>query len=291
MRALFGPTSTWIRGVILKENRVAYQGFGAEVSDTQVVINFDQVEKMFPTKTEPVIALRDVDFSVRKNEFVTIIGPSGCGKSTLLRMLSGIVYPTSGQVICNDKAVWELNTDVGFVTQDSNLFPWMTLIENVEFPLAARGITSVERRRRAADLIDLVGLKGFEERYPFELSGGMQKRASLIRTIIYNPSIILMDEPYGPLDAQTRLLLQHELLNMWADNRMTIVFVTHDLMESITLSDRVVVMTRRPGTVKAIIDVPLERPRNVFEIHEQEGFRETYQLLWGLMQTELKVTA
>ncbi len=257
------------------------------IPQAKTMIEFDGVGKVFPARPSPVVALHDVRFAVRENEFATIIGPSGCGKSTLLRLVAGLVYPTSGSVVCNEKMVRVLNTGVGFVTQDSNLFPWMTLRENVGFPLEARGIPVAERQRRSAELIELVGLTGFEDRYPFELSGGMQKRASLIRTIIYEPSIVLMDEPYGPLDAQTRLILQQELLKIWSRSRMTVVFVTHDLVEAIALSDRVLVMTRRPGTIKAVVDVPLARPRNVFEIHQQEGFNETYQQLWGLMRSEL----
>jgi NitT/TauT family transport system ATP-binding protein len=260
------------------------------VSSQPHSISFARVGKLFPTRP-PVVALDEVSFAVRPGEFVSIIGPSGCGKSTLLRMLAGISYPSSGQVVCNGKQVRALNPEVGFVTQESNLFPWMTLHENVDFPLAARGLPLSERRRRVAEMIELAELTGFEQRFPFELSGGMQKRGALIRTIIYNPSIVLMDEPYGPLDAQTRLLLQHELLNIWSRNQMTILFVTHDLVEAIALSDRVVVMTRRPGSVKAVVDVPLTRPRDVFKIHEQQGFRETYDRLWGLMQSELKVPA
>lgn len=257
------------------------------IPQPKTMIEFDGVGKVFPARPSPVVALQDVRLAVRENEFATIIGPSGCGKSTLLRLVAGLVYPTSGSVVCNEKVVRVLNTGVGFVTQDSNLFPWMTLRQNVEFPLEARGIPVAERQRRSTELIELVGLTGFEDRYPFELSGGMQKRASLIRTIIYEPSIVLMDEPYGPLDAQTRLILQQELLKIWSRSRMTVVFVTHDLVEAIALSDRVLVMTRRPGTIKAVVDVPLARPRNVFEIHQQEGFNETYHQLWGLMRSEL----
>ena len=257
------------------------------ITKTKAMIEFDRVGKVYPARPSPVVALQDASFAVRENEFATIIGPSGCGKSTLLRMAAGLIYPTSGSVVCNEKVVRVLNTGVGFVTQDSNLFPWMTLRENVEFPLEARGVPPAERQRRSAELIELVGLTGFEDRYPFELSGGMQKRASLIRTIIYEPPIVLMDEPYGPLDAQTRLILQQELLKIWSRSRMTVVFVTHDLVEAIALSDRVLVMTRRPGTIKAVVEVPLARPRNVFEIHQQEGFNETHRQLWSLMRSEL----
>jgi NitT/TauT family transport system ATP-binding protein len=261
------------------------------VEDQAQPIAFKGTGKWFRSKGQPVEAVRSVSFSVAPNEFVSIVGPSGCGKSTLLRLMAGLSYPTSGAVVCNGVPVQSINTEVGFVTQESNLFPWMSLVENVEFPLLAKGVPRRERRERALELIEIVGLRGFEERYPYELSGGMQKRASIIRTIIYGPKIVLMDEPFGPLDAQTRLILQSELLRIWSRNLMTILFVTHDLVEAIALSDRIVVMSSRPGTTKRILDVPLERPRDVFEIHRQQGYTETYHQLWELMRSELQVSA
>jgi NitT/TauT family transport system ATP-binding protein len=187
------------------------------------------------------------------------------------------------------KPILGINNQVGYVTQDHNLYPWLTLQENVEFPLLARGIAREERQHQAGDLIRMVGLAGFENAYPYELSGGMQKRGSIIRTLIYDPGVILMDEPFGPLDAQTRMVLQDELLKIWEQKRQTIVFVTHDLVEAVALADRVVVMTHRPGKIKDIIKVTMARPRNIFEIHRQEGFDEVYGRLWNIFRHELNI--
>jgi NitT/TauT family transport system ATP-binding protein len=251
------------------------------------LIRFEDISKAYVSNGREVEALSGVNLDVERDEFVSIIGPSGCGKSTLLRLLAGFSYPTSGAVYCGGKRVQSINPQVGFISQDNDLFPWMTLGENVEFPLTLRGMSAAESRKRARALIDLVGLSGFEDRYPHELSGGMQKRGSIIRTIIYEPSSVLMDEPFGPLDAQTRLLLQHELLNVWNARRMTVLFVTHDLVEAVALSDRVVVMTKRPGGIKAVVPVKLGRPRDVFEIHEHPGFREAHHEVWRLLRTEM----
>jgi NitT/TauT family transport system ATP-binding protein len=251
------------------------------------VIRFERVSKSYASDGRQVDALWNVDLEVERDEFVSIIGPSGCGKSTLLRLLAGFSVPTAGAVYCGGKRVQSINTEVGFISQDNDLFTWMTLLENVEFPLAIRGVPAAERRERARTLIDVVGLGGFEDRYPHQLSGGMQKRGSIIRTIVYEPTSVLMDEPFGPLDAQTRLLLHHELLNVWSSRRMTILFVTHDLVEAVALSDHVVVMTRRPGSIKAVVPVALRRPRNVFEIHDEPGFREAHHQVWSLLRTEM----
>jgi NitT/TauT family transport system ATP-binding protein len=244
------------------------------------IIDLTHITKTYHSKGKSVLALKDVTLPVEKGSFTTIVGPSGCGKSTLLKIIAGISLPYQGR----------LNyTDLGFVTQDSNLFPWLTLSENVELALKIRGVSKEQRAQAAQRLIDTMQLTGFESHYPFELSGGMQKRCSIIRTLIYDPDIILMDEPFGPLDAQTRLVLQDELLRIWDTNKKTILFVTHDLTEAIALSDKVVLFTGRPGTVKHIFDVPLPRPRNVFEIHNEKGFTDLYHEIWGHFKTEIKV--
>lgn len=252
-------------------------------------IRFNDVRKVFFTKEAAVLALDAVSFDVRQNEFTTVVGPSGCGKSTLLKLCAGLAKKSGGSVVYRGKEVTGINTDVGLVTQDSNLYPWLTLAENVELPLKITRVPKGERRDRVAEYIELAGLTGFEKHYPYQLSGGMQKRGSIVRTMIYDPDVVLMDEPFGPLDAQTRMVLQRELLRIWSAKKKTILFITHDLTEAVTLSDRIVVLTNRPSTVKAVLDVPIERPRDVFRIHHQAGFAETYDRLWELFQAELQV--
>ena len=173
------------------------------------------------------------------------------------------------------------------MTQDSNLFPWGTAQANVEFPLAVRGVPVKERRERARDWLNAVGLSGFENNYPAQLSGGMQKRVAIARTFIYEPDVILLDEPFGALDAQTRMMLHHQLLQLWQKRKMTMLFITHDLVEAITLSDHVLVMTKRPGRVKDLYPIPLPRPRNVFEIYLEPGFDAAYAALWQHFKSEI----
>lgn len=252
-------------------------------------IRFDDVRLAFAGDDRDVIALDHVSFDVAPGTVTTVVGPSGCGKTTLLRLASGLVPVSGGAVFCNGTEVNGLNTGVGFVTQDSNLFPWLTALGNVEFPLIVRGVPAAERRERALHWLHLVGLDGFENYYPAQLSGGMQKRVSIVRTLIYNPPVVLLDEPFSALDAQTRMGLHHALLELWRENKSTMLFITHDLVEAITLSDQVVVMTRRPGKVKEIYDVPLARPRNVFEIYLEPGFDAAYAALWKHFKSEISI--
>jgi NitT/TauT family transport system ATP-binding protein len=254
---------------------------------TTPIIEFEHVSEVFKLEGNEIIVLDDMQLTVDRNKFTSIVGPSGCGKTTLLRLASGLVGCTGGRTLFKGKELLSLNQDVGFVTQDSNLFPWLTMIENIEFPLVIRGIPAGERRGKAQEWIHRMGLEGFERHYPFQLSGGMQKRASIARTMIYEPDVILMDEPFGSLDAQTRMSLQKGLLDLWNRDKKTILFVTHDLVEAIALSDTIVVMTKRPGKVKDIFPVPLARPRNVFEIYVEPGFEETYSKLWNHFKAEL----
>lgn len=253
------------------------------------IIELSKVTKTYRSKGKAVLALKDVNLPVERGSFTTLIGPSGCGKSTLLKIIAGIALPYEGCMRYKDREITSINTDIGFVTQDSNLFPWLTLIQNVELALKIRGVARDQRKRTAQNYIDTMRLSGFESHYPFELSGGMQKRGSIIRTLIYDPEIILMGEPFGPLDAQTRMVLQDELLRIWDSNKKTILFVTHDLTEAIALSDKVVLFTSRPGTVKRVFDVPLARPRNVFEIHNEKGFNEIYHEIWQYFKNEITI--
>lgn len=260
------------------------------VDDTpEPAIRFDDVRLSFVGQDRDVTALDRVSFDVAPGKITTVVGPSGCGKTTLLRLAAGLLPASGGAVFCNGAKVLGLNTSVGYVTQDSNLFPWLTALGNVEFPLTLRGIPAAERREKALHWLHLVGLDGFENYYPSQLSGGMQKRVSIVRTLIYDPSVVLLDEPFGALDAQTRMGLHHELLELWREKKSTMLFITHDLVEAITLSDQIVVMTRRPGRVKEIYDVPLARPRNVFEIYLEPGFDAAYATLWKHFKSEINV--
>jgi NitT/TauT family transport system ATP-binding protein len=252
-------------------------------------IRFADVSLAFAGQDQDVLALDRVGFDVPPGKITTVVGPSGCGKTTLLRLASGLMAASDGSVFCNGVPVGGLNTDVGYVTQDSNLFPWLTAFGNVEFPLAIRGVAPAERRDKALHWLRLVGLEGFEYHYPSQLSGGMQKRVAIVRTLIYEPAVVLLDEPFGALDAQTRMGLHHQLLELWHEKKSTMLFITHDLVEAITLSDQIVVMTRRPGRVKEIYDVPLVRPRNVFEIYLEPGFEEAYAAVWRHFKSEIDV--
>jgi NitT/TauT family transport system ATP-binding protein len=258
-------------------------------ADNQV-IQVENVSKVFQTQKQgKVVALEDITLGVPYGEFVTVVGPSGCGKSTLLKMIAGLSPLSSGRILYQGSEVRGLNTKVGYVPQESKLFPWLTLEENVAFGLNPRSYSREERESRVRYFISLAGLNGFEKHYPSQLSGGMSKRASIIRALVYDPPVILMDEPFGPLDAQTRMILQDELLKIWEKKRQTIVFVTHDLVEAVALADRVVIITHRPGRIKDIIKVPMDRPRNIFEIHRQAGFSEIYGRLWEIFRHELNI--
>jgi len=252
------------------------------------MLSLSDVSRDFITRGKTIQAMAGVSLDVSAGEFLTVVGPSGCGKSTLLNIVCGLLAPSRGSVLYKGARLTGVNTEIGYVTQADNLYPWRTLRENVEFPLEIRGVARGERRARAAALIERVGLAGFEDHYPYELSGGMRQRANIIRTLVYDPEVILMDEPFGPLDAQTRLLLQDQLLKLWDGARKTIVFITHDLGEAVALADRVVVMTARPGTVRRICPVPLERPRDVFHLHDDERFRQTYDTLWDDLEAEVR---
>ncbi len=253
------------------------------------LLSVEGVSKEYHVRGKKVLALDSIDLAVAQGEFVTVVGPSGCGKSTLLNLIVGLLRSSSGRILFRGDPINGICTKIGYVTQKDNLLPWRTLIENVEIALEIRGIENSARRQRAAELIGQVGLSGFEDHYPHELSGGMRQRANIIRTLIYDPELILMDEPFGPLDAQTRVVLQDQLLKLWLASRKTIVFITHDLVEAITLADRVVLMTSRPGRIKSIENVTIPRPRNVFQIHERPEFRSAYERLWEQLRPEVNL--
>jgi NitT/TauT family transport system ATP-binding protein len=252
------------------------------------MLRLDNVSKRFVTQDKVVTAVEDLSLDIEKGEFVTVVGPSGCGKSTILNMVSGLLPATEGQLIIDGNALKGVTRDIGYVTQAPNLMGWRTLIDNVSFPLEIVGVRQAERHAKARELIELVGLSGFEDAYPDEMSGGMRQRANIIRTMIYEPKVILMDEPFGPLDAQTRIKLQELLLALWERQNVTIVFITHDLHEAICLGDRVVLLSARPGRVARIERVPLPRPRDVFRIHDSPAFRELYDNLWLELERQVQ---
>lgn len=251
------------------------------------MLQIERVRKEFENGAAPVLALDSITLDIPRGEFVTIAGPSGCGKSSLLTLVSGLGLPSSGRIRLDGRDILGTNRDVGFVTQQDNLFPWRTLIDNVSFPLELAGAPRAERSREAARWIRRVGLEGFERAYPHQLSGGMRQRANIIRTLIYQPSVILMDEPFGPLDAQTRLVLQALLLSIWETQRSTVLFVTHDLTEAIGLGDRVVLMSARPGRIVRVEGIAIPRPRDIFRIHDQPEFRKLYDSLWHELAAQL----
>jgi ABC-type nitrate/sulfonate/bicarbonate transport system ATPase subunit len=207
------------------------------------------------------LAVENVSLTIEDNEFVTLVGRSGCGKTTLLNVIAGLVEPTAGEVLVNGRRVTGPGGGKGMVFQQHALFPWLTAIQNVEFGCKSRGVPPGERRGSAAQLIELVGLRGSEEKYPGELSGGMQQRVAIARALALDPEILLMDEPFGALDELTRIEMQGELLRVWSTRKKTVVFVTHSITEALMLSDRIVVLSARPGRIRQECAIDLPRPR------------------------------
>jgi len=225
-------------------------------------LRIERVEKRYDSDGGDVLALQGVEAAVGEGEFVCLLGPSGCGKSTLLRIIAGLIPASAGRVLIGSQPVQGCGPDRAFVFQDYALFPWMTVQDNVGFGLAARGEPLEEQRRKAHELLKVVGLAPFAEKYPHHLSGGMKQRVSIARALAVEPQILLMDEPFGALDAQTRSVMQDELLRIWARFRKTVVFVTHSISEALLLADTVLLMSARPGRVKSVLRVDLARPRD-----------------------------
>jgi NitT/TauT family transport system ATP-binding protein len=242
-----------------------------------VAVALENVSMTFGTADvgQAVRALQDINLTVRSGAFVSLIGPSGCGKSTLLRLLGDLLAPTAGTIRVNGRSPREarLAREYGIVFQQPVLYEWRTVMQNVQLPLEVMRVAAAERHQRAAALLELVGLTEFANRYPWELSGGMQQRVSIARALSFRPSVLLMDEPFGALDEMTRERLNRELLNLWSETNTTIVFVTHSVAEAVFLSDRIVVMSPRPGRIDKVIDVDLPRPREA-ETREAPHFFE-----------------
>ncbi len=241
------------------------------------------------TGTE-VVALGGVNLQIMDGEFLAIVGPSGCGKTTFLSVVDGLIAATSGRVLVDGEVVTRPGPDRAVVFQDASLLPWRTVLANVCYGLECLGVRAREARQRAQQFISLVGLAGFEQHYPHELSGGMQQRVNLARALVVDPKILLMDEPFASLDAQTRELMQEELTRIWAKAKKTVLFITHQIDEAIYLADRVVVFSGRPGTVKESITVDIERPRPI-GVKRQARFHALEDRIWGLIEEDVKAKA
>jgi NitT/TauT family transport system ATP-binding protein len=252
-----------------------------------MTIAVEAVEKRYVARGRETVALSPIDLAVAQGEFVAFVGPSGCGKSTLLNMIAGILRPTAGRILHEGRVVEAINTEVGYMTQQDSVLPWRTVAENVELPLRFRGVAANERRDRVAAMLGRVGLTGFEGAFPIELSGGMRKRVALAQLLVYEPGTLLMDEPFGALDAQLKLLMQRELLEIWQAGRQTVVFVTHDLAEAVTLASRVFVFSGRPGRIKAVEEIALPYPRDPFRVRFLPAFEAAYARLWDALAPEI----
>jgi NitT/TauT family transport system ATP-binding protein len=263
---------------------------GTDAAVRAAPIELTGVTKRFVTPSGSVFtALRDVDLVIGAGKFCAVVGPTGCGKSTTLTMVAGLDRPSAGTVMVGGKAIEGVTRGTGFMFQTDALMPWKTVLANVALGPVFRGVAKREANSQARDWLRRVGLAGFEDRHPHQLSGGMRKRVSLAAALINEPSILLMDEPFGALDVQTKAIMSNELLGLWEQTRPSVVFVTHDLEEAIALADQVVVMTAGPGTVKAVYDIDLPRPRGaVQEIRFEPRFLELHHQIWESLREEVQ---
>ena len=251
-------------------------------------VTVENVSMEFSSRGRQLTALENIDLAIAPGELFVIVGPSGCGKTTLLRILQGLARPTHGRTLVDGRLVAGPGTDRGFVFQQDALYPWRTVLRNVAFGLELQGVAKSTARSRAQAMIDLVGLTGFERHYPHELSGGMRQRVNLARALAIDPEILLMDEPFAALDAQTRDLMQVELLRIWREARKTVLFVTHQIDEAIYLSDRVMVMSKRPGRAKKIFAIKLPRPRD-YEMRVTPEFNDLKLEIWNTLKDEIAI--
>jgi NitT/TauT family transport system ATP-binding protein len=254
-------------------------------ADRGAILVADDLVKRFDTPEGPLTAVENVSFSIRRSEFVSVIGPSGCGKSTVFNIVGGLISDYQGSVSVDGEPIRGPHKSIGMVFQEESTFPWRTVIENVAFPLEIIGVRKAERHERARRFIKLVGLTGFENRYPAELSGGMRQRVAIARTLAFEPKILLMDEPFASLDEQTRLLLGDKVLQIQQELDQTCLLITHNLNEAVQLSDRVIVMTYRPGRVKRIVDIDLPRPRSS-EVVGSDAFGRYVAQIWTDLREE-----
>jgi NitT/TauT family transport system ATP-binding protein len=256
-------------------------------------IAFDDVTRVFERDGKDVLTLDGISFDVRDREFVALVGPSGCGKTTCLRMAAGLEFPTSGTVNVGGRPVTRPGPDRAVVFQQFALFPWKTVHENIDFGLRSKGLPESKRRERIARQVELMGLQGYESAYPHQLSGGMQQRVAIARSYVLDPDVLLMDEPFGALDAQTRVVMQEELIKLARVNPRTVLFITHAVEEAVYLADRIVVMTRRPGRIREIVDVaPVrkaehwERFDRSEEVMDQASFVHLRTAIWRMLRGE-----
>jgi NitT/TauT family transport system ATP-binding protein len=269
------PTGTGFENIAgAKENRKI------ELRHLRQIYSVRNQEKK---RSEEFVALEDFTLSVEEGAFIAIAGPSGCGKSTLLDIIAGLAKPKGGEIVIDGKLVTGPALDRGLVMQGYALFPWRTTRRNVEYGLEVKGIPRKKRAAIADQFIELVGLKGFEDRYPNELSGGMRQRVALARSLAYDPKVLLMDEPFAAVDAQTRETLQDELLRIWAKTGKTIIFVTHSIDEAALLADKVVIMTKHPGRIKKIVDIRLPRPRTAGDMRASADYGSIVHRVWEIL--------
>lgn len=253
--------------------------------ERNVKLRIENVKKIFPSRNGEVVALNGINMDILENEFITVVGPSGCGKSTLLNIIAGLDKPTSGSVFCDNKEIKGTGTERGVVFQQYALFPWLTVKGNVEFGLKIQGMKQEKASEIAMKYIDMVELTDFVNHYPKELSGGMKQRVAIARAYAVNPSVLLMDEPFGALDAQTRTQLQEELLHTWEKEQKTCFFITHDVDEAIILGQKVVIMSARPGRISEVVDINIPYPRNQ-ETKMSKEFLEIKNYIWSRVYKE-----
>ena len=246
------------------------------------------LSKSFQLAGTAIEAVRDVSFSVRRGEFVALLGPPGSGKSTILNMIATLLKPSSGQILIDGKPViaGKATPDVGYVFQRDTLFPWRTVADNIGYGLQLAGVPDAERRERVAACVAQAGLRGFEQAYPSALSGGMRQRAALMRTLVVEPQVLLMDEPFGALDTHTKIDMHEVLLRIWDREQQTVLFVTHDLGEALTLADRIILFSARPGQVKDMFEVDIARPRDAVKVRETPRYAELFQHIWHSLGEE-----
>jgi NitT/TauT family transport system ATP-binding protein len=260
-----------------------------EVLNTMPAIELRGVTKKFATADGGTYtALKDLSMTVEEGQFCAVVGPTGCGKSTTLTLVSALERPSAGTVLVDDREVTGISTSTGFVFQQDAVFPWRTVLDNVSAGPGYRGLGRAEASTLARDWLRRVGLSGFEDRFPHQLSGGMRKRVALAQTLINQPRVLLMDEPFSALDVQTRSIMSTELLHLWDETKPAVIFVTHDLEEAIALADKVVVLTAGPGTVKAEFAIDLPRPRVVQEIRFDQRFVRLYEQIWEALRAEVE---